>query len=34
MGGYVVAPVHNIQADVPPENILVMAEASHEFGIY
>ncbi len=34
MGGYVVASVHNIQADVPPENILAMAEASHEFGIY
>jgi uroporphyrinogen decarboxylase len=29
-GGYVFNPVHNIQADVPPENILAMWEALHE----
>jgi uroporphyrinogen decarboxylase len=26
-GGYIFAPSHNIQADVPPENILAMYEA-------
>ena len=31
-GGYVLAPVHNIQEDVPPENILAMADAALEFG--
>jgi len=34
MGGYVVASVHNIQADVPPENILAMAKSAHDFGRY
>lgn len=29
-GGYVFNPVHNIQADVPPENVLAMVEALHE----
>jgi uroporphyrinogen decarboxylase len=32
-GGYVFNTVHNIQADVPPENILAMWEALQEFGI-
>ncbi|MGD0982839.1 MAG: uroporphyrinogen decarboxylase family protein [Acidimicrobiales bacterium] len=27
-GGYVIAPVHNILADVPPENIVAMCEAA------
>jgi uroporphyrinogen decarboxylase len=27
-GGYVLAAVHNIQEDVPPENILAMADAA------
>ncbi len=31
-GGYVVAAVHNIQEDVPPENIQAMADAAIEFG--
>ena len=31
-GGYVLAAVHNIQEDVPPENILAMADAAIEFG--
>ncbi len=31
-GGYVVASVHNIQEDVPPENILAMADAAYELG--
>ena len=29
-GGYVVAPVHNIQAEVPPQNIIAMVEAAQE----
>jgi uroporphyrinogen decarboxylase len=31
-GGYVCAPCHNIQAEVPPENILALAEAAHVYG--
>ena len=31
-GGYVWCPVHNIMADVPPENIVAALEAAHEFG--
>ena len=31
-GGYVLNTVHNIQADVPPENILAMVEALDEHG--
>jgi uroporphyrinogen decarboxylase len=33
-GGYVFNNVHNIQADVPPENVLAMFDAVHEFGDY
>jgi uroporphyrinogen decarboxylase len=33
-GGYVLGAVHNIQAEVPPENILAMVEAAREFGRY
>lgn len=33
-GGYVLAAVHNIQADVPPQNIMAMVEALAEFGVY
>ncbi len=33
-GGFVLAPVHNIQPDVPPENIIAMAEATREFGAH
>ena len=33
-GGYVFNNVHNIQAGVPPENILAMYEAAYEFGVY
>jgi uroporphyrinogen decarboxylase len=33
-GGYVFNNVHNIQADVPPENILAMYDAAYEFGEY
>jgi uroporphyrinogen decarboxylase len=33
-GGYLVAAVHTIMDDVPPENILAMADAVEEFGHY
>jgi uroporphyrinogen decarboxylase len=33
-GGFVFNTIHNIQADVPPENIVAMYETVQEFGIY
>ena len=33
-GGFVAAAVHNIQANVPPENIMAMWETLEEFGKY
>lgn len=33
-GGYVFNTIHNIQADVPPENIVAMWEALQEYGVY
>jgi len=33
-GGYVLAPVHNVQPDVPPENLVAMCQAVHKFGTY
>ena len=33
-GGFVFAAVHNIQADVPPENILAMTETLRAHGVY
>jgi uroporphyrinogen decarboxylase len=33
-GGFVFNPVHNIQSNVPPENIMAMWETLQEFGIY
>ena len=33
-GGYVVDSVHNIQADVPAENIVAMYEEAASFGVY
>jgi len=33
-GGFVFATVHNIQAEVPPQNIMAMWEALREFGRY
>jgi uroporphyrinogen decarboxylase len=33
-GGFVFAAVHDIQANVPPENIVAMWEAWQEFGVY
>lgn len=33
-GGFVFATVHNIQGNVPPENIMAMWETLQEYGIY
>ncbi len=33
-GGYIFAAVHNIQADVPPENLQAMYETLQEYGRY
>lgn len=33
-GGYVLAPAHNIQSDVPPENIVALYRAAKEHGRY
>jgi uroporphyrinogen decarboxylase len=33
-GGYIIAPVHNVQADVPPENLIALSEAVKEYGTY
>lgn len=33
-GGYILAAVHNIQPDVPPQNIVAMVEAASELGMY
>ncbi|MGO8690422.1 MAG: uroporphyrinogen decarboxylase family protein [Thermoguttaceae bacterium] len=33
-GGYVFNNVHNIQAGVPPENIIALYEAAYEYGFY
>ena len=33
-GGFIAAAVHNIQANVPPENIMAMWETLQEFGVY
>jgi len=31
-GGYVFTQVHNIQTDVPPENVIAMLDAAYEYG--
>jgi uroporphyrinogen decarboxylase len=33
-GGYVFNNIHNIQAGVPPENIVAMYDAAYEAGFY
>lgn len=33
-GGFVFAQVHNVQANVPPENVVAMLEAAIEYGRY
>jgi uroporphyrinogen decarboxylase len=33
-GGFVFSQVHNVMADVPPENVVAMLDAAFEFGRY
>lgn len=33
-GGYVFAPIHNVQSDVSPENFMAMWETMREYGVY
>lgn len=33
-GGYIVAPAHNVQSDVPPANLVAIRDAIQEFGWY
>ncbi len=33
-GGYILAPVHNVQADVPPENLITMYRHARQVGCY
>ena len=33
-GGYICAPVHNVQGDVPPQNLVAMRDTIEEFGYY
>ncbi len=33
-GGYILAPSHNLQGDVPPQNIVAMYDAALEYGKY
>jgi uroporphyrinogen decarboxylase len=33
-GGYIVAPVHNVQGDVPARNLIAMRDAVLEYGQY
>ncbi len=33
-GGFVAAAVHNMQPDIPPENVLAMSKAVQELGVY
>jgi uroporphyrinogen decarboxylase len=33
-GGYIVAPAHNVQSDVPPANLVAMRDAIEAYGYY
>jgi uroporphyrinogen decarboxylase len=33
-GGFVFSPVHNVQAGVPPENVVAMFKTAREHGVY
>lgn len=33
-GGFVFSPIHNVQAGVPTENIVIMFETAREYGVY
>ena len=33
-GGYVFAGIHNIQGEVPPENVIALFDTAYEDGFY
>jgi uroporphyrinogen decarboxylase len=33
-GGYIIAPAHNVQSDVPPENLIALRDAVEAYGYY
>jgi len=33
-GGFIASSIHNITAEVPPQNIVAMFDAANEFGNY
>ncbi len=33
-GGWIAAPIHNIQSEVPPENIMAMWDTLQKYGVY
>jgi uroporphyrinogen decarboxylase len=33
-GGLILGPVHNVQPDVPPENLVAMCQAVQEYAKY
>jgi uroporphyrinogen decarboxylase len=33
-GGYILAPANHLQADIPPENVVALFTAAHEYGRY
>jgi uroporphyrinogen decarboxylase len=33
-GGFVFSPIHNVQAEVPSENVAAMFETAHRYGVY
>ena len=33
-GGYIVAPAHNVQSDVPPANLVALRDAVEAYGHY
>jgi uroporphyrinogen decarboxylase len=33
-GGYIIAPAHNVQSDVPPQNLVSVRDAIRDYGTY
>lgn len=33
-GGYIIAPAHNVQSDVPPENLVAVRDTIRDYGTY
>ena len=33
-GGYILGPVHNVQPDVPPQNLVQVFQAASQYGVY